>query len=55
MVAEVTARHEIHNEVEGLSVLERLSHVYDEPMLEYFEEFAFVADGLVTLLCEDAA
>lgn len=35
MVPEVAARHEIHNQVERVSILEGLPHIDNELMLEY--------------------
>lgn len=55
VVAQVAARHEVHDQVETVAVLEGLAHVDDEGVFEQAEELAFVADGLVALLGEDAA
>jgi hypothetical protein len=53
VVAKVSSWHKIHDEVEGVSVLEGLPHIDDESMLEPPEKLSLVANGLVALLCEN--
>ena len=53
VVAEVASWHKIHDQIEGVSILEGLAHVDDKPVLEPSEELSLVADGLVALLGQD--
>ena len=50
VVSQVTSRHQIHHQIEGISVLESLAHIDDKFMLQLFEQLSFVTYGLIAFL-----
>ena len=54
VVPEVPSSHQLHHQVQVLSILKGLPHVDHELVLHFGEELALVADGLHALLGEDA-
>jgi hypothetical protein len=54
VVAKVTSRHEIHDKVQMLSVLEGLLHIDNKWMFNDFEELTLIDDGLHTFFCKNA-
>ena len=53
VVTEITARQIVHNQIEVLSVLERIVHVDDEQILKLGEDLPLVNDRLDTALGDD--
>jgi hypothetical protein len=54
VISEVSAFHEVHEDVEVVVVLEGVEHVHNELMPQRGEELAFVEDGVDTALGDDA-
>lgn len=50
VVAQIPSWHQVQNKVKSISVLEGLSHAHNQFVFQPFEQFSFVADGLVALL-----
>lgn len=50
MISEITSGHQIHYEIESLSVLERTHHIDNERVLEGCQQFLFVEDTRDALL-----
>ncbi len=53
VVPEVSSFHEVHDEVEVLSVLEGVDHVDDERTPEVVEQLSLIHDGADALLADD--
>lgn len=53
MVPEITPWHQVHNQVERISILEGLSHINNELVFEDSKQFSLVADGLVAFFSQN--
>jgi hypothetical protein len=53
MVPEIPARHEIHDQIERIPILEGLPHIDDELVLEHSKQLSLVADRLVAFFGEN--
>ena len=55
VIAKVSTRHQVHNQVQVLPILKGLLHVYDEFVFDLSEQFPFVSDRLQAFFCENAS
>ena len=45
VISQIPSRHQIHDQVEGISVLEGLTHVDNKFVFELFQQLSLVSDG----------
>ena len=53
MVPQVTARQQIHDQVQSFPVLEGVVHVNDKGVFQPGEEFSFIHDGVDAFFADD--
>ena len=55
VITEIATRQVIHHQVQVLSVLKRVVHIYNEEILKLCKNLALVDDGFDTSLGDDAS